>query len=303
MKRRSKRKIAFSATTAVTAAIFIIAFANSVFGDKIRTAFAPDTASDFDKTQDFVKIMDVGQGDSALIYSNGCSALIDAGLTSSADDISEDLRGADIKDIDALLITHLHMEHAGALAKIALGFPIDNLIIPERDSTAEAMPTVNEAEKQIVSENGKVFTATEGMNFDIGEFEVTVLAYFPDATKENDRSVITMAKIGKKKFLFTGDAEKATESDLLAEKPNLDCDVLKVGHHGSKSSSTSAFLKAASPEYAAISVGRDNMYSHPSNKTVVALKNCGAKVYRTDRNGDISFYVENGNIRVETEKE
>ncbi len=301
MKRRSKRKIAVSATTALTLAIFIIAFANKLFGDKFRSTLAP-AAPDFDKTQDFVKIMDVGQADAALIYSNGCSAVIDAGLTSSADDISADLKGADIKDIDALLITHLHMDHAGALAKIAMSFPIDNLIIPNRDSSAEAMPTVNEAEKRVVAEKGKVFTATEGMNFNIGEFEVTLLAYFPDATKENDRSIITMAKIGNKKFLFTGDAEKATEADVLAEKLNIDCDVLKVGHHGSNSSSTAAFLKAASPKYAAISVGKDNMYSHPSNKTIVALKNCGAEVYRTDKNGDISFYVENGNIRVETEK-
>ncbi len=301
MKRRSKRKIAVSATTALTLAIFVISFANKLFGDKVRSTLAP-TAPDFDKTQDFVKIMDVGQADAALIYSNGCSAVIDAGLTSSADDISEDLRSADIKDIDALLITHLHMDHAGALAKIAMSFPIDNLIIPNRDSSAEAMPTVNEAEKRVVAEKGKVFTATEGMNFNIGEFEVTLLAYFPDATKENDRSVITMAKIGNRKFLFTGDAEKATEADVLAEKLNIDCDVLKVGYHGSNSSSTAAFLKAASPKYAAISVGKDNMYSHPSNKTIVALKNCGAEVYRTDKNGDISFYVENGNIRVETEK-
>ena len=301
MKRRSKRKIAVSATTALILAIFIIAFANKLFGDKFRSTLAP-AAPDFDKTQDFVKIMDVGQADAALIYSNGCSAVIDAGLTSSADDISADLKGADIKDIDALLITHLHMDHAGALAKIAMSFPIDNLIIPNRDSSAEAMPTVNEAEKRVVAEKGKVFTATEGMNFNIGEFEVTLLAYFPDATKENDRSIITMAKIGNKKFLFTGDAEKATEADVLAEKLNIDCDVLKVGHHGSNSSSTAAFLKAASPKYAAISVGKDNMYSHPSNKTIVALKNCGAEVYRTDKNGDISFYVENGNIRVETEK-
>lgn len=301
MKRRSKRKIAVSATTALTLAIFVIAFANKLFGDKVRSTLAP-AAPDFDKTQDFVKIMDVGQADAALIYLNGCSAVIDAGLTSSADDISADLKGADIKDIDALLITHLHMDHAGALAKIAMSFPIDNLIIPNRDSSAEAMPTVNEAEKRVVAEKGKVFTATEGMNFNIGEFEVTLLAYFPDATKENDRSIITMAKIGDKKFLFTGDAEKATEADVLAEKLNIDCDVLKVGHHGSNSSSTAAFLKAASPKYAAISVGKDNMYSHPSNKTIVALKNCGAEVYRTDKNGDISFYVENGNIRVETEK-
>lgn len=240
MKRRNKRKTAVSATAVLTIAIFIIAFANKLFGDKLRSAFAQDAAVDFDKTQDFVKIMDVGQADAALIYSNGC--------------------------------------------------------------TAEAMPTVNEAEKRVVAEKGRVFTATEGMNFDIGEFEVTVLAYFPDAKNENDRSVITMAKIGDKKFLFTGDAEKATEADVLAEKLNIDCDVLKVGHHGSKSSSSEEFLKAASPEYAAISVGKDNSYSHPNSKTLASLRNCGAKIYRTDRDGDISFFVENSDIRVSTEK-
>ncbi len=111
-----------------------------------------------------------------------------------------------------------------------------------------------------------------------------------------------MAKIGDKKFLFTGDAEKATEADVLAEKPNIDCDVLKVGHHGSKSSSSEEFLKAASPEYAAISVGKDNSYSHPNSKTLASLRNCGAKIYRTDRDGDISFFVENSDIRVSTEK-
>ena len=131
MKRQNKRKTAVSATAVLTIAIFIIAFANRLFGDKLRSAFAQDTAADFDKTQDFVKIMDVGQADAALIYSNGCSAVIDAGLSSSANDIAKDLKCADIKDIDALLITHLHMDHAGALAKIAMRFPIDNLIIPK----------------------------------------------------------------------------------------------------------------------------------------------------------------------------
>ena len=91
MKRRSKRKIAVSATTALTLAIFIIAFANKLFGDKFRSTLAP-AAPDFDKTQDFVKIMDVGQADAALIYSNGCSAVIDAGLSSSANDIAKDLK-------------------------------------------------------------------------------------------------------------------------------------------------------------------------------------------------------------------
>lgn len=96
MKRRNKRKTAVSATAVLTIAIFIIAFANKLFGDKLRSAFAQDAAVDFDKTQDFVKIMDVGQADAALIYSNGCSAVIDAGLSSPPQTILQRILNAPI---------------------------------------------------------------------------------------------------------------------------------------------------------------------------------------------------------------
>ena len=140
------------------------------------------------------------------------------------------------------------------------------------------------------------------MNFKIGEFTVTVLAYYGDTSNENNKSVIIMAEIDGIRFLFTGDAESKTEKALLDEGLNIDCDVLKVGHHGSDSSSSEKFLKATTPKYAAISVGQNNIYSHPSESVVTSLKNCGAQILRTDTNGDITFYVENQNIRAETER-
>ena len=111
-----------------------------------------------------------------------------------------------------------------------------------------------------------------------------------------------MAELDGIKFLFTGDAEAKTEKALIEDGLNIDCDVLKVGHHGSSTSSSKEFLDKATPDYAAISVGKNNMYSHPSESVIDALEERGTRILRTDTDGDITFYVENGKIRTETEK-
>lgn len=299
MKKNKKPKyIAAAALLAV--AVFITAFSRGVFGERLQQVFNPAAA--FDTSVDYVKITDVGQADSILIYSNGCSAVIDVGTEDSVPDILEDLDSARIKDIDALIITHLHTDHAGGLPKLAKRREIDNLIIPELDNSAEAAQLVKTAKRTVTANRGNVYTAVQGMNFKIGEFTVTVLAYYGDMKDENSKSIIVMAEINGIKFLFTGDAEAKTERALLDEGLNVDCDVLKVGHHGSSSSCSQSFLKAATPQYAAISVGENNIYSHPNDSVISALQNCGAQILRTDTDGDITFYVENGEIRTVTEK-
>ena len=237
-----------------------------------------------------------------MIYSDGCSAVIDVGTENSVPNILDDLNSARIKDIDALIVTHLHTDHAGGLPELAKRREIDNLIIPELESSAEAAQLVKTAKRTVTAKGGNVYTAVQGMNFEIGEFTVTVLAYYDDMQDENNKSVIVMAEIDGIKFLFTGDAEAKTEKALIDEGLNIDCDVLKVAHHGSSSSSSQSFLKAATPKYAAISVGANNIYSHPTESVISALENCGAQILRTDTDGDITFYVENGEIRTVTEK-
>lgn len=288
------------AAALLAAAIFITAFSRGVFGERLQQVFNPDSV--FDTSVDFVKITDVGQADSILIYSNGYSAVIDTGTEDNAADILEDLDSARINSIDALIITHLHTDHAGALPELAKRRQIDNLIIPELEYYAEAASLVKTAKQTVTAKGGNAYTAVQGMNFKIGEFTVTVLAYYDDMQDENNKSVIVMAEINGIKFLFTGDAESATEKALINDGLNIDCDVLKVGHHGSASSTSKEFLEKTTPQYAAVSVGENNIYSHPSDSVVSALQNSGAQILRTDADGDITFYVENGKLRTETEK-
>lgn len=300
MKKSKNKKPKYIAAALLAVAVFITAFSRGVFGERLQKVFNPAAA--FDTSVDFVKITDVGEADSILIYSDGCSAVIDVGTENSVPNILDDLDSARIKDIDALIVTHLHTDHAGGLAELAKRREIDNLIIPELNSSAEAAQLVKTAKRTVTAKGGNVYTAVQGMNFEIGEFTVTVLAYYDDMRDENNKSVIVMAEIDGIKFLFTGDAEAKTEKALIDEGLNIDCDVLKVGHHGSSSSSSQSFLKAATPKYAAISVGENNIYSHPTESVISALENCGAQILRTDTDGDITFYVENGEIRTVTEK-
>ncbi len=254
----------------------------------------------FDTSQDFIKFIDVGQADSALIYSNGYCAVIDVGLPNSATEISKCLNSYGIDQLDVVIISHLHSDHVGGLPQIAENFEIENLIMPEiyYDSI-----TASKKGKELALQNGSAFyEADQGLNFEIGEFELTILSDFEDKSNENNRSLFVMAEINGVKFLFTGDAETKAESLLLDENLDLDCDILKVGHHGSNTSTSKAFLATTTPEYAVISVGEDNIYSHPNNETLTALEKNDVKIFRTDKDGDVIFNFNSGKIIPSQEK-
>lgn len=251
---------------------------------------------------DFVEFIDVGQGDSILICSNGYSALIDTGVTDSANDICSVIANNNIETLDVLVLTHLDSDHVGGVDKITEIYKPENLILPELSIESEGLGVAQLAISRVTDSGGKIYTAVQGMDFSIGDFKITVLAQLTDMASENNRSIITMVEKDGKRFLLTGDLEAKGERVLLKEGLNLKCDVLKVGHHGSNSSSSDDFLNSVKPQYAVISVGANNRYGHPHSKVLSSLGYYGAIIYRTDIDGNILFYVNDGKITVKTSK-
>ncbi len=297
MKKINRRK----SFTVITAVLCIVVFIVLMFIARNPSIIKNHKSSNasFQIDDDFIRFIDVGQGDSALIYSNGYSALIDLGISVNSDDIIDTLNACDIEAIDMVIISHYHSDHIGAFEDVAESFEIKNMIGPK--VVSNNIKAASEAKDAVLSDGGNFYEAVYGLNFQLGEFKITVLGYY-NSSDENNRSVYVMAEIDGVKFLFTGDGELNAESKLLERSNDIDCDVLKVAHHGSKTGTGYEFLKATTPEYAVISVGNGNSYNHPHIETVTALEKQNSEVYRTDINGDISFYVENGEIEVKTEK-
>ena len=253
-------------------------------------------------TDDYVEFFDVGQGDCALISSNGKNCLIDTGTSSSAEMLMEKLSEENVKNIDLISLSHFHVDHTGGILDIVKQFNVDNLLYPKQFKDSVIPDDVVNAKITCLAEDGDFFVARSGQTVELGDFKLSVLYQNVNTNDENNRSVYIMAKIGDVKFFFTGDGEKESEKELLEQKLNIDCDVLKVPHHGGDTSSTQEFLLECRPEYAVISCGKDNMYGHPHKETMERLKEQKAKIYRTDKSGDIIFSVENENITVITEK-
>lgn len=279
----------------------------SVFGDNVgfswNSAFRKfGLLTVPEEDADYIRFIDVGQGDCILIYSNGQSMLIDTGPEDCAENLCSELESLQISRIDALLETHLHMDHVGGLGSVIERFDIINLMLPDLTSDSEGYPAAKAAKETVLEADGAIYTITPGMYVNIGEFEVTVIAYYPDMQVENDRSAVCVAKIGETKFLLCADAECPAELQMIEDNIDLDCDVIKVGHHGSKTSSCEKFLQAVTPDYAVISVAEYNDYSHPSEEVLLSLENIDSQIYRTDENGSITFYIEDDKIKVETEK-
>ncbi len=251
---------------------------------------------------DYVRVIDVGQGDSILIHSNGYSALIDTGPAENSKQLTASLHNAGIEVIDVLIFTHLHIDHTGGVSDVLREFEVKNLILPELSTFSEGIGSAQLAINSLTKSGGQIYKAVEDMHFELGDAQVLVLGAYADIVDDNNRSLIIKAKLEGKSFLFMGDAEMKTEKRLLEDKKDLKSDVLKVGHHGSNSSTIGDFLEAVEPQFAAISVGKNNQYHHPHLATIKQLKKRGISVYRTDHSGDITFYTENKKIRVETEK-
>ena len=251
-----------------------------------------------------VHFVDVGQGDCAVIMSQGEVMVIDSGDRDESNSVERYLMMQGVTRINYLIATHPHADHIGEMAEIIGQFRVDNFIMPRLP--AKLTPTTQCYEnmlKMLKAKNTPV-TPAEDCEFELGCCKVQLYASgIEDSDNLNDYSVIVRLVHGENSFLFTGDCENTEERDLLSRGLELRAKVLKAGHHGSYTSSSAEFLDAVKPDYAVISCGRKNDYGHPHDTTVRRLKKYADKLYMTPRDGNIVFISDGVGLSVECSKE
>lgn len=241
-----------------------------------------------------IHFIDVGQADSILIQQGNENMIIDAGNNDDEEILKNYINNLGIKDFKYVVGTHAHEDHIGSLDYIVNSFKVGKVYFPKTSSSTKTFENLLNA---VNNKNMKFIAPTVGETFNLGDAKCTILA--PNGktyTDANNYSIVIKLEYGNNSFLFTGDAEDVSEKEMIANGLNLKSDVLKVGHHGSKSSTTDDFLDAINPKYAVISVGKDNDYGHPNNGTLDKLNKRGIKVYRTDESGTIIATSDGKNI-------
>lgn len=244
-----------------------------------------------------VHVLDIGQGDSIFIeLPDQSSMLIDAGNPGDGKTILRYIEGLGYSSIDYVVATHPHADHIGAMDEVINGIGVKEVYAPNATSDTRNYLDFLQAVK---NKGLKIKLAKSGVEIPAGDgvkmaFAGPVGTGYDDL---NNYSAILKITYGTKSFLFTGDAEAMAEGEITA---NIKADVLKVGHHGSDTSTSDAFLTRVSPKYAAISVGKGNTYGHPVQSTLDKLKAAGAAVYRTDVDGTVVFATDGNTLSVST---
>lgn len=257
-------------------------------------------SSNDDQDKLVVSYLDIGQGDSIFVeLPNQQTMLIDAGVNDVGEKIINYIKGRGYSKIDYLVATHPHADHIGSTEYVVRHMDIGEIYMPKVSANTKTYEKLLES----ISKKGyKIKNAKSGDSIAEDE-DLSVDILGPEKIDEdnlNNCSVIIKITYGNEKFLFIGDAEK---DELKSIKADMSADVLKVGHHGSKTSTTKDFLKKVNPSYAVISCGKDNDYGHPHSSTIKLLNQFNVTYYRTDTSGTIKFIADKDSILdITTEK-
>lgn len=227
-----------------------------------------------------VHFIDVGQADCALLECNGEYALIDGGNTDDTDLVKDYLNEQGVKELSLVVGTHPHEDHIGGLPGVISSYPTDTVWSTEIDFYNGYV----NAFLHTAQSHSRLDYPDVGDTYALGGATIEVLGPVKTGYEDpNDSSLVLMVTYGKTRFLFTGDMEQLAETDLLDSGADVRADVLKVGHHGSYTSTGYRFLREVAPTYAVISVGSNNEYGHPHDSTTSKLKNADVIIYRTDK--------------------
>ncbi len=298
---KNTKLISFLVIVALLIASAIVS--SSLFGDDSLLDMAglrDEVTSDGNMTVEFI---DVGQGDCTLITSSDTVILIDGGEAGEAQTVINYLKNKNITSIDCCIATHPHTDHIGSLYKVFDEFQIKDVIMPEIPE--DIIPTTKTYERflESVSENAEnVLPAVAGEAHTYGDIKIEILAPVNDYDDLNNMSVVSKISFGDTSVMMTGDAGTSSEKDMLKnQRVDYSADILKIGHHGSRTSTSDEWLSAVNPQFAVILCGENNDYGHPHKELIKRLNKFNLEYYRTDLVGNIVFKSDGKNITLVTE--
>lgn len=240
--------------------------------------------------------IDVGQGDCSMFITEEGAIVVDAGTTAAAADTEKHIKSYTNK-IDYLVLTHPHEDHIGGAAEIIRNIKVDTIILTDASSDTFTFSNLLDA---MDKSGADIICARQGDTFSAGGMDMTVLAPLGEFDNFNNYSIVVRIDYGDTSALVTGDAEKASEKLMCKRWDNgeLRADVLKLGHHGSSTSSSKEFVLSVDPMWAVISCGKDNIHGHPHGVTTELLEDYGIPYVRTDEAGSIVFVSDGRNIEL-----
>ena len=250
-----------------------------------------------------VHFIDVGQGDAVYIDTPGLDMLVDGGSRGEGDTVVAYLRSLNVTRIDFVVATHPHADHIGGLIAVLTEYNETQIPVVIDSNLTATTATYEDYVTAVGARN--ISVAERGDTINLGQgVEALILNPSPHEHEDtNDNSVVLWLQVYNVTFLLAGDSEVPAEESLLAAGYGRNSTILKVGHHGSKTSTSSEYLDAVDPRVAVISVGEDNRYDHPHNETLDKLSTQGSLVYRTDYHGTLWVTTDGDDYTISTENE
>ena len=298
MKRKTYRLFITLAVLAISASLLIAAgYMYKKYRPERGSAFHVGEGSTFS-----IHFFDVGEGDSALIECDGHYMLIDGGTSTNSSFLYSYLKQHHIAYLDYIVCTHAHADHVGGLAGALNYAKVGIAFSPVKEYNSKSFDSF----VRYLEAQGKSITIPSPRDsFYLGSAEVTILGPIDMSLAQgnvNNSSIILRIVYGNTSFLFTGDAEEEEELSIVSSRIRIKSTLIKVGHHGSNSSSTVEFINAVRPKVAIISVGKGNDYGHPHEAALKRIQTYASEIYRTDLQGEIICTSDGSNLSIKTER-